>query len=66
MVIEHKRKADDSALVPSTKKSKTDVATTNKNKSVLQAVIFHNKHSNIVLILYDLRPQHVHPTCFHL
>lgn len=38
MVVEYKRKAEESALVPATKKSKSDVAITNKNKSVLQAV----------------------------
>ncbi|KAJ8973181.1 hypothetical protein NQ317_007157 [Molorchus minor] len=37
MVIENKRKAEESALVPSHKKSKNEVALKNKNLSVLQA-----------------------------
>ncbi|CAH0563391.1 unnamed protein product [Brassicogethes aeneus] len=37
MVIEGKRRADDQALVPVTKKSRNEVAVSNKNKSVLQA-----------------------------
>lgn len=39
MVVENKRKGDESALVPAAKKSKNEVATANKNKSVLQAVM---------------------------
>lgn len=42
MVVESKRKADDSALVPAAKKSKNELAIANKNKSVLQAVREHN------------------------
>lgn len=38
MVVEAKRKADESALVPANKKSKNEVAVKNKNNSVLQAV----------------------------
>lgn len=38
MVIENKRKADESALVPANKRSKNEVALKNKNNSVLQAV----------------------------
>ncbi|KAJ3646375.1 hypothetical protein Zmor_023965 [Zophobas morio] len=37
MVIENKRRAEESALVPVIKKARNEVATSNKNKSVLQA-----------------------------
>lgn len=39
MVVE-KRKGDESALVPASKRNKNEVAVSNKNKSVLQAVSF--------------------------
>lgn len=38
MVVENKRKGDELALVPAAKKSKNEIATSSKNKSVLQAV----------------------------
>lgn len=52
MVIENKRKADDSALVPVVKKQKNEVAVKNKNNQVLQTVgiilsyWFADKNSN--------------------
>lgn len=51
MVVEGKRRAEDSALVPVTKKSKNEVAVTNKNKSVLQAVSFNSSSYVKILII---------------
>lgn len=38
MVVDNKRKADESALVPVNKKQKNEVVAKNKNNQVLQAV----------------------------
>lgn len=49
MVIENKRKAEESALVPVNKKQKNEVAVKSKNNQVLQAVSvevgIHNVYS---------------------
>lgn len=38
MVVENKRKADESALVPVSKKSKNEVALANSKKALVQSV----------------------------
>jgi hypothetical protein len=38
MVVESKRRGDDSSLVPASKKARNEVANSNKNKTALQAV----------------------------
>lgn len=57
MVVENKRKADESALVPVGKKAKNDVALSNKNKQLTQLnpvrtnqviYIFSEQHPNFV------------------
>lgn len=56
MVVENKRKADDSALVPVNKKQKNEVAVKNTNSQVLQAVSvnFFVLHS-ISKVLYSFK-----------
>lgn len=66
MVVENKRKAEDSALVPVNKKQKNEVAVKNKNNQILQAVRkgfnkFSNKYRFVLLRhLQELQ------TCLHL
>lgn len=66
MVSESKRKANDqSALVPSTKKSKNEVANVNRNKSVLQAAPARTSNLFAPIMLLEGHEGEIFTTEFH-
>lgn len=66
MVMDNKRKAEDSGLVPANKKQKNEISVKNKNNQVLQAVSLQDSFWLVLLHFIIFRPLQEHLICLPL
>jgi Prp8 binding protein len=65
MVVESKRRGDDSSLVPASKKARNEVATSNKNKTALQAAPARTSNLFAPIMLLEGHEGEIFTTEFH-